>query len=202
MITKDVKRKIDRAIKTVWLKEICEDYGNGKLLREASLQSAFYHHLRSYLEDILEDNDLFIYPELYIPKWGNNGYKKADLTIVQMDLSADGGLSERVLDVAAIVELKYQGEATQDTQDVIKADLQKMKRYAKQFENCQCYFGVIYETECEWLYWLDRRSTEHWADGRMTELNAGYLDGVMIFEVNSYNHIGIQNRSVECRMLW
>lgn len=199
MITKNVRCKIDQAIKTVWLKEICEDYGNGRLLREASLQSSLYCHLRSHLEDVLKDNHLFIYPEFYIPELGYF----ADLAIVQMELSANGRLSDRVSDIAAVVELKFAGGTAQGTQDVIKADLQKMKRYAKQMEdNCQFYFGVIYETECEWLHWLDRRSTEHWADGCMTELNAGYLNGVMTFEVNSYNHMNIRNRSAVCRMLW
>lgn len=199
MITKSAKRKIDQVIKSVWLKEICEDYGNGRLLREASLQSSLYYHLRSHLEDVLIENNLFIYPEFYIQKLKY----RADMAIVQMDLTAGGELSTRVSDIAAIIELKFEGGVSQGTVDVIKADLQKMKRYAKQMnENCQFYFGVIYETECDWLSWLDRRSTEHWANGCMTELNAGYLDGVMTFEVNSYNHIGVQNKSATCKMLW
>lgn len=199
MITKKVKREIDRVIKTVWLNEICEDYGNGRLLREASLQSSLYHHLRAYLEDVLINNNLFIYPEFYIPKLKYY----ADIAIVQMDLSADGTLSERVSDIAAMIELKFEGGSSQGTLDVIKADLQKMKRYAKRLdEECLVYFGIIYQTECDWLSWLDRRSTEHWANGCMTELNAGYLDGVMTFEVNSYNHMNFRNRSAVCQMLW
>lgn len=67
MVVKSVRRTIDRAIKMIWLKEICEDYGNGNLLREASLQSSLYHHLRTRLEDVLKANNLFIYPEFYIP---------------------------------------------------------------------------------------------------------------------------------------
>lgn len=61
---------------------------------------------------------------------------------------------------------------------------------------------MIYETECVRLSWLDRRSTERWAKGRVTELNAGYLDGVMTFEVNSYHHLGVRNQRAVCRMLW
>ena len=199
MITKHVTQTIDRAIKTVWLKEICEDYGNGKLLREASLQSSLYHHLRTHLDDVLEKNSFCIYPEFYVPELKY----RADLAIVQMDLSEGGHLSERVTDVAAIIELKFESGASQGTLDVIKADLQKLRRYAQQMnQNCQFYFGIIYETECEWLYWLDRRSTEHWASGCVTELNAGYLNGVMTFEVNSYNQMSIQNRKSVCNMLW
>ena len=199
MIAKSVQRTIDRAIKMIWLKEICKDYGSGNLLREASLQSSLYHHLRTHLEDVLKANNLFIYPEFYIPELKY----RADLAIVQMDLSADRALSQSVLDIAAIVELKFEVGTAQGTLDVIKADLQKIKRYAKQMDkNCQFYFGVIYETECAWLRWYDRRSTEHWASGRVTELNAGYLDGIMTFEVNSYNQMGIQNKSAICQMFW
>lgn len=199
MITKNVRRTIDHALKRIWLNEICEDYGNGSLLREASLQASLYHHLRNYLEDVLVENHLFVYPEFYIPELKY----RADIAIVRMDLAADGMLSQRVSDIAAIIELKYDGGTAQGTLDVIRADLQKMRRYAGQMGgDCQLYFGAIYETECEWLHWLDRRSTEHWADGCMTELNAGYLDGAMTFEVNSYNHMNIQNKSTICHMLW
>ncbi len=199
MITKKARQEIDRVIKNIWLQEICEDYGKGRLLREASLQSSLYHHLRSHLELLLGDNSLYIYPEFYIPELKY----RSDLAIVQMDLSAGGRLSNRVADIAAIIELKFEGGTAQGTQDVIKADLQKLKRYAGQTgEGCQLYFGVIYETECVWLHWLDRRSTGHWADGCVTELNAGYLNDVMTFEVNSYNHMNIQNRSSICHMQW
>lgn len=190
---------VDQAIKTVWLEEICEDYGNGRLLREASLQSSLYHHLRSHLENVLKDNSLFIYPEFYIPELKY----RADLAIVQMNLSSNGSLAQRAEDIVAIIELKFEGGTAQGTLDVIKADLQKIKRYAKQMdESCQFYFGIIYEAECVWLHWYDLRSTEYWANGRVTELNAGYLDGVMTFEVNSYNQMGIQNKSSICQMLW
>ena len=46
--------------------------------------------------------------------------------------------------------------------------------------------AVIYEIECEWLHWLDKRSTNNWASNRVTELDAGYIDGVMQYEVHSY----------------
>ena len=199
MLTKKAQNAIDQAIKTVWLREVCRDYGKGRLLREASLQSCLYHHLRSHLDSVLSDNSLYIYPEFYVPELKY----RADLAIVQMDLSKGGALSQRVSDIAAVIELKFEGGAAQGTLDAIKADLQKIKRYAKQIDgSCQFYFGVIYEAECTWLQWYDRRRTDHWADGRVTELNAGYLDGVMTFEVNSYNHRGVQNRRAVCQMSW
>lgn len=120
-------RTIDHEIKMIWLEEICKDYGSGNLLREASLQASLYHHLRSHLDDVLKQNDLFIYPEFYIPELKF----RSDIAIVQGDLSADGMLSQRVSDIAAIIELKYKGGTVQSTQD-IKADLQKMRQYARQ----------------------------------------------------------------------
>ncbi len=198
MITREVMRAIDQVIKEIWLKEISKDYGYGRLLREASLQCSLYHHIRSRLGNVLEENGLFVYPEFYIPELKY----RADMAIVEMDRSIEGHLSERVTDVSAIIELKFEGGTAKGTLDVIKADLQKLKLYATQMANCQFYFGIIYETECEWLHWLDHRSTDHWADGCMTELNAGYLNGAMTFEVNSYNHMNIQNDSVVCQMLW
>lgn len=136
MITKNVRHTIDRAIKRIWLKEICEDYGRGNLLREASLQSSLYHHLRVHLEDVLKENHLFIYPEFYIPELKY----RADMAIVQMELLAEGPLSQRVSDIAAVVELKYEGGTAHGTLDVIKADLQKMRQYARQIGgDCQFY---------------------------------------------------------------
>lgn len=198
MIAKKAIQTIDQVIKEVWINDICEDYGKGKLLREASLQSSLYYHMRSYLKDVLDEHNLFIYPEYYVPELKY----RADMAIVEMDFSAGGHLSERVSDVAAIIELKFENGTAKGTTDIIKADLQKFKLYAQQMENCQFYFGIIYETECKWLHWLDRRSTKHWADGCMTELNAGYLDGAMTFEVNSYNYMNLQNDRRVCQMLW
>jgi hypothetical protein len=45
---------------------------------------------------------------------------------------------------------------------------------------------LFYETECEYINWLDKRSTNHWASDYVTELDAGYLDQKMTFEVHSY----------------
>ncbi len=198
MISKEVVRTIDRAVKEVWLRETRQDYGSGRILREASLQACLYHHLRSRLEDTLEANSLFIYPEFYVPELKY----RADLAIVETELSQGGRLSDRVSDAAAVIELKLEGGTSKGAMEAIKADLQKLKLYARRMAGCQFYFGIIYETECVWLHWLDRRSTGHWADGCVTELNAGYLDGEMVFEVNSYNHMNIQNKSRPCRMLW
>ena len=112
-----------------------------------------------------------------------------------------GYLWERMTDIAAIIELKYDGGTAKTTEDYIKSDKVKIKKYVDCLPyECQYYFGVIYETECWWLHWFDKRSTNNWANGRLTELNAGYLDGKMHFEVNSYNNWNIGNESKLCNI--
>ena len=61
---------------------------------------------------------------------------------------------------------------------------------------------VIYENECEWLHWFDKRQTNNWANGYLTELNAGYINEEMIFEVNSCNNMNIQHESSKCEIMF
>lgn len=62
-----------------------------------------------------------------------------------------------------------------------------MKNYIKNVApNAQGYLVIIYESEYSTLNWMDRRSTNIWASGKITELNAGYINGQMRFEVNIY----------------
>lgn len=198
MIKKSVKKEIDKIIKDVWLTEICDEYGRGGLIKEASLQCNLYHHLQNRLGSLLEENKLFLYPECYFKEL--NFF--ADLAIVEMDMSSEEEyLWNRMTDVAAIIELKYDGGNSQATADYIKTDKAKLKKYVEELSyECQYYFGVIYETECIALQWFDGRSTKNWANGCLTELNAGYLDDEMYFEVNSYNGWNLQNRKSKCHI--
>ena len=198
MIKKSVKKVIDKVIKDTWLEDICSDYGRGLLIKEASLQCALYHHLRLRLADILEENNLYIYPEFYF----KDLKYRADLVIVEMDMNMQTSyLSARVIDLAAIIELKYDGGNAKSTEDYIKSDMPKLKRYFQSLPyDCQFYFGVIYENECEWLHWFDKRTSQNWGNGRLTELNAGRMDDETIFEVNSYNGMNCQNKSRKCEI--
>lgn len=196
LIKKKVKKDIDKNIKEVWLNEICEDYGKGMLIKEASLQCSFYHHLIHRLTSILEENNLYIYPEVYFKELKYY----ADLAIVEMDMNQQTiYLGDRMTDVAAIIELKYDGGNSKTASDYIKRDMPKIKTYVHSLPyDCQYYFGVIYETECEWLHWFDKRSTNNWAGGCLTELNAGYLNEQMYFEVNSCNGMNLQSKQTKC----
>ena len=200
MISDAVRVEIDRTIKNVWLNEICSDYAAGKLIKEASLQCSLYHHLQEKLSEQLRQHNLFIYPEFYFRELKYF----ADLAIVQMDMSLNTDfLGDRVTDVAAVIELKYDGGYAKSTSDYIRSDIPKLKEYIKKLPyNAQYYFGVIFEAECWWLNWADKRASNSWAKGYLTELNAGYLDEKMFFEINSYNGMNDQNMRTECKIKW
>ena len=197
-VSKQIKEEIDRTIKEIWLTDICKDYGNGLLIKEASLQCVFYHHLRSKLEHLLKENNLYIYPEYYF----KDLKYRADLVIAEMDMSIPTYyLWERMTDIIAVIEFKYDGGDTKSTVDYIKTDKSKIREYVSDLPyDCQYYFGVIYETECVQLNWFDKRSTNNWASGRLTELNAGYLEEEMCFEVHSYNNLNFQYDKVICEI--
>lgn len=187
MISKEIIKEVDCAIKRLWTNNIQEDYHVYALLREDSLKCCLYYHLRRELSKLLEDNNLRIYPEFYFPKL----QYRADIAIVQIDPDLDEEhLEDMVTDVVAVFELKYSSDSAKSTAAWIKKDIKKIKNYIQKGKlQCQFYFAVIYETECSVLNWLDKRSTNNWASGYITELNAGYIDEKMIFEFHSYNNL-------------
>lgn len=195
MTRKGIQRAIDKAIKDIWLSELCVEYGQGHFIVERSIQCSLYHHLRNRLDPLLEENGLYIYPEYY---FSDLGYY-ADLAICQMDMEKETRLHDKLTDILAIIEIKYGGGS-----DYIKTDLPKFKTYMQTLDyDCQYYFAAIdVRMVRDRLSWLDGRSTGKWANGRFTELNAGWLDGEMYFEVNSYNGINIQQKTSRCSFVW
>lgn len=102
MIKSDVLKEIDKSIKDIWLTDVCNDYGNGLLLKEASLQCCMYHYLQNRLGTLLKGNHLYIYPEFYFSELKY----RADLAIIEMDMSLQRDwLAEKMTDIAAIIEL-------------------------------------------------------------------------------------------------
>jgi len=185
MISQNVLIEIDKAIKEIWLNEIVNDYGEGLLLKEDSLKCSLYHHMRNKLDYILKENNLRIYPEFYFKSLKY----RADIVIVEIEENSDKEyLADMVKNVIAIIELKYDYGTDEQTMSVIKNDVWKIKDYIQTGKMlCQYYFGVIYENECVTLNWIDKRSSNNWAKGYVTELDAGIIDGEIWFEVNSYN---------------
>lgn len=193
MIKKRVRREIDKAIKDIWLTDICREFGQGRFLVEADIQSSLYHHLRDRLDPLFTQNSLYIYREFYVPMPGRRG-RFIDLAVCEMDMQLPGLWRDRMTDVAAVIELKYGGR-----DEWIVSDFPKMRQYMKLWgRDCQYYFGVIDLRELACLNWLNGR--DRWARNCFTELNAGYLDGEMYFEVNSCNDMNprFQHKRTRC----
>lgn len=171
--------------------------GEGRFIVEADIQCSFYHHLRRRLDPVFKENRLIVYPEFYVPGQGRRG-QHIDLAICEMDMSLPGLLRDRRTDTAAIIELKYGGG-----DEWIASDFPKLRGYMDLFgRDCQYYFGVIDLRELARMNWLDGRS--RWADGYFTELNAGFLDSEMYFEVNSFNTLSpcLQHKRTRCDIIW
>lgn len=192
MIKKSIIKEIDKAVKEIWLDNILTDYCNDYLLKEDSLKNAMYYHIRQRLDPMLMENDLRIYTEYYLNINGEKYF--ADIAIVRIDTKKDyDWLGNAVTDVLAVFELKYKATGDSNTDTEIRRDLTKFREYFREggLSECQFYFAVIYENERMRTNWLDGRSINNWADGRVTELDACYQDGEIVFEVNSYN--GLNN---------
>lgn len=106
LTTTYVSQFVHSVIKKVWLEDVKKDYDNLSLLKESSLQHAFYFHLRRRLgEDFLEENNLKIYPEFRI------GESRADLAVVAIDThSTEEYLKDCVTEVISVIEMKYKGQ--------------------------------------------------------------------------------------------
>ncbi len=184
MIKKSVIKEIDRTIKEIWRDNVRKDYWNDYLDKEDTLKCDLYYHMRRKLDRIMKENNLRIFTEYYFPELKY----RADMVIVEIDSEIDAPLDNSVINFAALFELKYTSGYDQASVDWIKHDYWKFKDYLNiGLSECQFYFATIYEEDCDWLAWLDARSTNNWADGRVTELVSGRIDGEMIFEVHSYN---------------
>lgn len=185
MTNKAVIYEIDRIIKETWIREIKKDYAMGWLRLEYGLQSCMFFHLRKKLAKVLKENSLRIYTEYYFPKTK----QRADMVIAEVD-PAD---SYNVKDIIALFEFKYTYATDDETTQWVMKDIRKFKIYLQKenLENTIFYFGVIYEADCgdiDGIRWItDKRVTQNWASGRLTELDAGKINGKMAFGVNSFN---------------
>lgn len=186
MIKKVVKQQIHQTIQEIWEKNIPKDFNAGYIVNEDCLKMSLCYHLRRKLSTILIENNLRIYTEKYFPAIK----KKPDIIIVEIrDNYPENSLydSIREEDVIVLFELKFRSDAAHTTEAWMKQDVWKLKDYVKKSKiQSNLYFAVIYEVECSWLNWLDNRSTNNWAKGRITELNAGWINGKMQYEVHTY----------------
>jgi hypothetical protein len=186
MVKKSVVKEIDRIIKDVWLQNIQKDYLEHYLINEDCLKMAMCYHMRRKMTRLLKENNLRIYTEKHFPELN----KRPDIIIAEIkDDYIENSLYDSIHpeDIVALIELKFTGDKSKSTEDWVKDDLRKLRGYAS-YEgfHCPLYFGVIYEVPCEWLHWFDKRSTNNWAKGRVTELDAGGIGEDIVFEINEY----------------
>ena len=184
---------IDKEIKELWKNDIAADYDAHRLLKEDCLKNCFYYHLRRRLGDeFLETNRLQIFTEFNDGPLHGTG-KRADIAIVKLIPEDEDGYSGHLRNyieaVIAIIELKHKNN--QSATEEIYKDFQKLKAYMKRDNiDCQYYEGVIHEVYWEKKSWLDKRSTNNWAKGKVTELVASYNEYYeMEFDVFSYNNL-------------
>lgn len=181
---KEIQKKIAEAVTKIWSEDIPYDYETFSLLKEDALKCAIYHHLRSRLEAVLCKNNLRIFPEYYIEELKY----RADIAIVRINpANIKPKLKDMVTDVIAIFELKYDCSKNKSTTDCILKDVDKIRIYVKEMnKDCHYYFACINEVEMDSLKWFSEQDVNSWAKNKVTELDAGYVDGYMEFEVNSY----------------
>jgi len=154
---------IDSIVKEVWNNDIKDDYENGRLRREGSLQCSLYYHLRRKIgEQYLTENNLFIYAEF--------GYfdKEVDLAIVHI-------VGETITPVA-LFELKYKNSANGNE---FYKDVEKVIQYINQSQDnalCKHYLCFIQEAEFEEMSenfsWLSKEQAKL-SKGKITELTGG-----------------------------
>lgn len=185
----NVIKQIDYAIKSAWLEGVSKDYSRAKLLKEDTLKNSLYFHIRKRIDNLCDMYNLRVYTE-YNESTLKANNMRADIAIVELDLeSGTGYLGDRVKKVLAIIELKY-GTST----GYMSQDINKLKKYKtiSELEGCQYYLGTLNEEGyVERAFWLDKRQTNNWANGCVTELDAcrysNYNDAKMAFSIYSYN---------------
>ncbi len=166
----DLLAKLDETIKQIWKEDISIDNKNDCLLLEDSLKCAFYYHLRTRLGDgWFKNHRVRIYPEYHLSIG-----KKADIAIVLMIPAPERlgkHLSKSVESELAIIEFKYKNASVDQP---FFDDKKKLYEYFKAYPDTKLYAAFIRESEND-LSWFDKRQTENWGKGRLTEL-LGYWD--------------------------
>lgn len=182
----DIRKMIDEVVKRIWERNIPKDFKAGYIINEDCLKMSLCYHMRRKLAALLKENDLRIFTEKYFP----GIKKKPDIIIAKIREDFEENSlydSIREEDVVALFELKFTSDTMKSTSEWMKEDIFKLKDYVQKSSiKSRLYFCVIYEVECSSLQWLDKRNSNNWAKGRVTELDAGWIDEKMVFEVHTY----------------
>ncbi|MGG3269688.1 hypothetical protein ABEP16_12310 [Priestia aryabhattai] len=168
MTTTSVSQFIHFNIKKVWLEDINKDYDNLDLLKESSLQSAFYSHLRRRIgDDFLAKNNLKLFPEYSI------GKQKADLAIVVIDpdKAKDYPLRDCVTEVISVIEMKHKDKYVSEKH--FNDDVTKTLSYIKKSTFDTMYYLAfireMYFNPDEVTNWVTSKQALK-ARGKLTEM--------------------------------
>ena len=140
------------------------------------MKCAFYHHLRTKLGKLLNENNLCIYTEHLGSEFKELGYRP-DMVVVKMKKDCDEKyLINHIEEVVVAFEFKFKDKYEFNT---IVADADKIYNYIKRINNnCQYVMAIIHEKYWENPFWLTKKQTNNWAKGRVTELVASYNDEI------------------------
>ncbi len=175
MKNQELIQVIDGTIKGIWEKEIKEDYECGWLLKEDTLKNSIYHHLRSKLGHLFDENDIRIFTEFTKDKFKGTNYRP-DLVIAKVNMDYDGCWENSIEECLSIIEIKFK-TGFSPSKDIY-SDYQKLRTYAEKLNvDCNLYMATIWEYEDDETFW--ERKNAAWANGRLTELNASYKRGTM-----------------------
>ncbi|WP_077623307.1 hypothetical protein [Sediminibacillus massiliensis] len=165
---------IDAAIKHVWNKDLSRDYDNSFLLKEDSLKSAFYFHLRNRLgEAFLHNHNLRLFTEYFI------GGQRIDLVIAEIDPEKTGEnfLGDCVTKVITTIEMKYKGSYANEV--VFYEDISKVLAFTENWQSSSKHYLAFiqekYFRPAEVVNWLDDKQSKA-AKDKVTELHA-YWNG-------------------------
>ena len=200
----DIKNRIDRVIKSIWINKISSDYFNDHLLQEDSLKNVFYFHLRNELGDgFLKRHRIRIFTEFHLPKQELGEPFRGDIVIAKVkplkEMEWGYYINDRIEDIVAIIELKYKScTSNKDFHD----DIGKMKKYIKGLKSYQplLYTGFIHEQDhpASDISWISTKEQSTWAKGRLCELNGNRNEGTAEFEFTVISHNGL-NEGLDSR---
>lgn len=166
-----IENLIDKTLKEIWKNEIKSDYDDGWLLKEDTLKNSLYHHLRTKLGKVFDENNIRIFTEFTDDKFKGK-HKRPDIVIAKVPKEQKSCYwGDDVENCLAVIEIKFKSNF-QSSEDIY-ADYDKLKYYKTELGvDCKLYMATIWEYEDDETNWA--RKNAAWAKNTLTELNASY----------------------------
>lgn len=166
---RELRKRIKEIVKYIWVNEIKNDHYNGMLLREDSLKSSLYFHLRNYLKYEIEHDNVRIYTEYYVK--GCNATADIAVALIDNDYKEYHDVKDATHPIA-VFELK--ALSAKIGKKKFQDDIDKVKNIYENAEilnACDFYLCFINEYGDEDQFWVDKR---HKKNFKITECTAVY----------------------------